>query len=431
MTSKPYLPSGWVWETLGDVCYPPQYGWTTSAAPGGGIHLLRTTDISSGKINWNTVPFCTEEPPDNEKFLLHDGDIVISRAGSVGFSYLITKPQPSIFASYLIRFRPKINPRYVAYFLDSPAYWQAISENSIGIAIPNVNASKLKQIPIPVPPPSEQERIETKIEELFSQLDAGMAALKRVQAGLKRYKASVLKAAVEGKLVPQDPSDEPAEEVLRRLGKEPFEGEDLSSLPKGWCWATIGDVGKIKGGKRLPAGHTYSTERTKHPYIRVVDFNELSIHTSDLKYLNPETQQIIKNYIINKEDVFISIAGSIGKVGVIPDNLDGANLTENAARITDLHIIQNKYLAFFFASPLGREQISDSTISTNQPKLALFRIEKIHLPLPPLNEQKRIMEDVELRFSLVNKIESVVTTTLARATSLRQAILKQAFEGKL
>jgi restriction endonuclease S subunit len=163
----------------------------------------------------------------------------------------------------------------------------------------------------------------------------------------------------------------------------------------------------------------------------VVDFNELSIHTSDLKYLNPETQQIIKNYIINKEDVFISIAGSIGKVGVIPDNLDGANLTENAARITDLHIIQNKYLAFFFASPLGREQISDSTISTNQPKLALFRIEKIHLPLPPLNEQKRIMEDVELRFSLVNKIESVVTTTLARATSLRQAILKQAFEGKL
>jgi len=431
MVNDPTIPSKWKWSTLGEVCFPPQYGWTTSATPIGNVRLLRTTDITSGKINWTTVPFCSQEPPNIEKYILQDGDIVISRAGSVGYSYLIRNPEQAIFASYLIRFRPKINPQYVSYFLQSPLYWEAISESSIGIAVPNVNASKLKQIKIPIPPLHDQERIVAKIEELFTQLDAGTAALKRVQAGLKRYKASVLKAAVEGRLVPQDPSDEPAEEMLRRLGKKPLEGEDLPTLPQGWCWTKVGDVGKVKGGKRLPAGHNYSVTPTMHPYIRVVDFNELSILTDDIKYLEPETHQIIKKYIIKKEDVFISIAGSIGKVGVIPNNLDGANLTENAARITDLHALQNRYLAFFLSSPLGRKQISESTISTNQPKLALFRIEKIHIPLPPLNEQKRIKEDIELRFSLVNEIESVVSTTLARATSLRQAVLKQAFEGKL
>jgi type I restriction enzyme S subunit len=198
------LPGGWMWTRLEEACLYPQYGWTTSAKTEGALHLLRTTDITSGNIDWKTVPFCEEEPSEKEKYLLKDGDIVISRAGSVGYSYLVKNPKEAIFASYLIRFRPLIAEKYLAYFLKSPFYWNSISEKSLGIAIPNVNASKLKEISIPLPPLPEQRAIVSKIEQLFSDLDNGIENFKKAQAQLKLYRQSVLKAACEGKLVPTE-----------------------------------------------------------------------------------------------------------------------------------------------------------------------------------------------------------------------------------
>src|SRR6266849_983390 len=106
------LPPGWALAQLGDVSTKPQYGWTTSAADQGSLQLLRTTDISSGKVDWDTVPFCRDEPKDATALLLCDGDIVVSRAGSVGKSFFIEQPRRSVFASYLVRFRPRVDPRY-------------------------------------------------------------------------------------------------------------------------------------------------------------------------------------------------------------------------------------------------------------------------------------------------------------------------------
>jgi type I restriction enzyme S subunit len=225
MTSNKPIPQNWAISKLGDVCLSPQYGWTTKASDSGELYLLRTSDITSGSIDWDTVPYCAEEPPDVEKYLVHDGDIFISRAGSVGYSHLVKDPRRAVFASYLIRFKPIIDERYVAYFLQSPEYWQAISEQKLGIAIPNVNATKLRNIEIPVPPMSEQTRIVNKIEELLTQLDAGVVALERAQVNLKRYKASVLKSACEGRLVSteaelaeaEDCDYEPASVLLERI----------------------------------------------------------------------------------------------------------------------------------------------------------------------------------------------------------------------
>jgi len=146
--------------------------------------------------------------------LLQDGDIVVSRAGSVGYSHLIRNPEEAIFASYLIRFKPLINLDYVALFLKSPLYWEAISEKSAGIAIPNVNATKLRQIDFPLPPLPEQHRIVEAIETQFTRLDAAVAALERAQANLARSRASVLQAACEGRLVPTE------EDLARREGRD-------------------------------------------------------------------------------------------------------------------------------------------------------------------------------------------------------------------
>jgi type I restriction enzyme, S subunit len=202
-------------------------------------------------------------------------------------------------------------------------------------------------------------------------------------------------------------------------------------LPDGWTWTTVGEIGKVKGGKRLPQGHTYSEEPTNHPYIRVVDFDNLTIDTANLKYLKEETQKLIKQYIISKEDVFISIAGSIGKVGVIPEHLDGANLTENAAKITDLSGVHNKYLAYALASQQCQEQISSLTRSTNQPKLALFRIEKIKFPFPQLPEQERIVGKIEELFTQLEVGTSALERVQVGLRRYIRSVLKAAAEGRL
>ena len=159
--NKISLPKGWGWTTLQEVCSAPQYGWTTKASPQGTLRLLRTTDITADSLSWDTVPFCSEEPPDREKYLLKTGDIVISRAGSVGQSYLVKNPPNAVFASYLIRFRPLpiIDACYLKFFLKSSFYWNTISAEKAGSTLPNVNATKLKRVPVPLPPLPEQRAI--------------------------------------------------------------------------------------------------------------------------------------------------------------------------------------------------------------------------------------------------------------------------------
>jgi len=116
------LPQHWIVTSFGSICGSGQYGWTTRAIDKGVVRLLRTTDITKGQIDWNSVPYCQDAPSDLDKYRVQANDILISRAGSVGFSILISHtPLPTVFASYLIRFvsSESIEPRYLAYFLKS------------------------------------------------------------------------------------------------------------------------------------------------------------------------------------------------------------------------------------------------------------------------------------------------------------------------
>ncbi len=207
--------------------------------------------------------------------------------------------------------------------------------------------------------------------------------------------------------------------------------ENLKPLPVGWCWTTIGDISEVKGGKRLPKGHDYSETPTVFPYIRVTDFENMSINLESLKFLNPSTQKHISDYTISKNDIYISIAGSIGKVGMIPKKLDGSNLTENAAKITGIESIDRKFLCYVLTFMASQEQIKKFTVSSNQPKLALFRIKQIIIPLPPLPEQRAIVSKIELLFSELDNGIANLKLAQEQLKVYRQAVLKKAFEGEL
>jgi type I restriction enzyme S subunit len=225
MSNDNGLPKGWKIATVRRIAEQIQYGHTATAIDDErGPRFLRITDIQDGRVEWDAVPSCKVSDKDFPTYRLHAGDIVFARTGATtGKSFLIRNCPDSIFASYLIRLRlaSDIEPAFVWYFFQTNVYWRQIEVGKRGIGQPNVNAKTLGEIELPLAPLNEQRRIITKIDELFSDLDAGVAALQRVRANLKRYRASVLKAAVEGKPTEvwraKQRDLEPASELLERI----------------------------------------------------------------------------------------------------------------------------------------------------------------------------------------------------------------------
>lgn len=481
MEDNKELPQGWISTKVSLVCTAPQYGYTTKAVNEGDLKLLRTTDITSGKINWPTVPYCKENPKDPEKYLLKNGDIVISRAGSVGVSYLIEKPDKSVFASYLIRFCPLINKRFFYYFLKSPFYWNEISEKKLGIAVPNVNATKIKEIPFLLPPLPEQHRIVAKIEELFTQLDKGVEQLQAVRCQLKTYRQAVLKYAFEGKLTeewrkahPQPPASELLAQIkaerLRHYeqaiedwktavkvweangkeGKKPRKPRalkeyaalterelgELPDMPQGWMWLRFGNIlSSIGAGKsfrceeRPPSKDEFGVAKVSA--VTWGEYNELESKTPFEKdKFNPK-------YVIKEGDLLFSRANTIELVGacviVRKTNLK-VMLSDKTLRFHFPKTGVNKeFILHFLRSAQGRKEIE--RLSTgNQDSMRNIgqeRIKNIKTPFPPIEEQHQIIQEIESRLSVCEQVEKTIDASLKQAEALRQSILKKAFEGKL
>ncbi|ELE5028567.1 restriction endonuclease subunit S [Vibrio fluvialis] len=204
-----------------------------------------------------------------------------------------------------------------------------------------------------------------------------------------------------------------------------------NSIPKVWCVTSIDEVAEVKGGKRLPKGKKFTSEPTPFPYIRVTDFCNGSIDTSELKYIDEGTREAIRNYTISSEDLYISIAGTIGLVGCVPQSLSGANLTENAAKLCLLNGVDKFYLRYVLNSQNASEQFQDKMTSSGQPKLALFRIKSCTFPLPALAEQKIITEKLDTLLAQVEATKARLESTLETLKQFRQSVLAAAVSGKL
>jgi restriction endonuclease S subunit len=194
----------WPLTTIGEISAKPQYGWTTSASTLGDVKLLRTTDLTKGSLNWETVPFCEELPSDVTKYLLEPGDVLISRTGvGVGTSGLIESvPFESVFASYLIRIKvdSSMKPKFLFYFLQSPEYWKQISFLKAGSAISNINVPKIQSIKVPIPSLLIQERVIELVELRFSELNHYSKVIDEAEKQSIGLRRSMLQAAFTGQL---------------------------------------------------------------------------------------------------------------------------------------------------------------------------------------------------------------------------------------
>ncbi len=202
-------------------------------------------------------------------------------------------------------------------------------------------------------------------------------------------------------------------------------------MKKGWEIKKLGEVATIKGGKRVPKGYSLIKEKTPYPYIRVTDFTEEgTVSLDDIHYIEEEIFQQIKNYFITTNDLYISIAGTIGKTGIVPKELNGANLTENACRLIFNNGIYNRYVLYYTKSNDFIEQAGLNTRTTAMPKLALTRLSEIPISIPPLPEQQRIVSILDEAFAAIDQAKANVQKNLNNAKELFQSELNSVFSKK-
>ena len=269
----------------------------------------------------------------------------------------------------------------------------------------------------------------------------------------KKLRQKILDLAIHGKLVPQDPNDEPASVLLERIRAEkeklikegkikaPMKSKSTGdtshygkegpwALPEGWCWTTLKEVCSIRGGKRIPKGKSFAKEKTAHVYIRVTDMKNMTVDMNDLKYIDDDVYGEISRYIIEKDDLYLTIAGTIGKVGEIPEELHGMNLTENAARLTDI-ACDKLYLMYALQTDVVQSHFSMRFHQVAQPKLSIETASSTLIALPPLFEQKRIVSAIQTLLKCIDSIEVEQHELDTNVENAKERILDLAIHGKL
>lgn len=392
---------------------------------------------------------------------LRSGDILISITADIGTIAVVPEGIPTAYINQhiaLARPRGPVNPTYLGWYLAAESGGQRqFQQLRRGAIKAGLGLDDIRAVNVPLPPLPEQHRIVAAIEQHFSCLDAAVASLERVKVNLKRARASVLKAAVEGRLVPTEAAlakaehrtFEPASVLLARIleerrrrwlesgkkgaYKEPVkpETEGLPALPEGWVWASLEQIGDgqrsfgygvLVPGPDVPDGI---------PFVRVGDIGDGVVSPKPEKTISRAIADKFSRTYLQGGELLLSLVGTIGRAGIAPDTLAGANVARAVGVLPLSRIISKRYVQHAILSPEAHSRLLGAAHEVARKTLNMEDVRLFALPLPPLAEQHRIVAEVDRRLSVLDKIEASVELNLARCARLRQSILKRAFEGRL
>ena len=331
-----------------------------------------------------------------DDYLCEAGATIIGRKGSINNPIFVDTKFWNVDTAFGFSPKENILPKFLFYFCKGFNF----QDMNKGTTIPSLVKTDLLQIRIPIPSLPEQQRIVDILDREFAKIDALKAnAEKSLQAAKYLFQATT----------------------------------DTMMSNEQWRELTIGEIAKIKGGKRVPKGYKLEKEPTAHRYIRVADFTDLgTIRTESVLYISDEVYKSIKAYTISSKDVYISIAGTIGKSGIIPDTLDGANLTENACKLVLGPNFYNRFVFFATKTSSFKKQVETLTMQAAQPKLALTRLATIRVRVPSsIKEQETIVERLDGIADTVALLQENYQKTLTLCDDLKQSLLRKAFNGEL
>ncbi len=444
------VPKGWEWERWGNISQSIQYGYNAPALEHGAIKMVRISDIQENCVLWDNVPYCQIEENDIDTYLLKVNDILFARTGgTVGKSFLVEEvPERAIYAGYLIRTRYSslFNPRYMKLFMESQLYWEQLKNGTIATAQPNCNGKTLAKMLLPIPPTKEQDRIVGKLTQLSSFLNNYTLCQERLnllnEEIKEQLKKSILQEAIQGKLVPQIAEEGTAQDLLKQIKEEKlklvkegklkksalassviFRGDDNKyyeksgedticiddeipfDIPVNWAWVRLDDICSFIHRGKSPK---YSLIK-KYPVVaqKCNQWSGFSIEKA--KFIEPQSiSSYEEEYILQDEDLMWNSTGlgTLGRMAIYYKRLNPYELAVVDSHVTVIRTykqyVVSEYLYYYFASNTVQSVIEDkSDGSTKQKELSTKTVKSYLVPLPPMEEQKRIVEKVEKLMQLL------------------------------
>lgn len=453
--------AGWANCTLGELgIYRNGRGFKKTEWADSGRPIIRIQNLTGTGEAFNY--FKGTAAPEH---VVRDGDLLISWAATLGV-YFWHGPE-AVLNQHIFRVDSYINRRFHA--LRVQGLIEDFYRRAHGSGMVHITRGEFDGTAVVLPPEREQQRIVDEVEKQFTRLDAAVAGLQRVKANLKRYRASVLKAACEGRLVPTEAelarregrSFEAGEELLKRILKErrarweedqlakmtatghspwdstwktryrepaDVEAETNGAVPEGWTWAnwdqlsrrvTVGHVGPMK--------HEYVADGI--PFLRSQNVRPNRFDTEGLLHISPEFHAKLAKSTLMPGDVVIVRSGSVGVACVVPEALGEANCSDLVLVQCPLMLLPQ--FGCFYMNSTAKRRVSRGQVGVALAHFNTASVASLPVPLPPLSEQHRIVAEVERRLSVVDELEATVEMNLARCVRLRQSILKVAFEGRL
>jgi len=417
MIDKNTIPEYWEVKKLGDVCKLKNgFAFKSSDYSNGGVPVIRISDINSGivssrkavRVNANT---------EYENYLVENNDLLVAMSGATTGKFGIFKSEEKAYQNQRVgKFKILDNNVLEQQFLyyQLHALKRQIEKDAYGGAQPNISSSKIEQMEIVLPPLSEQQEIVAKIEELLSELDKGKEQLETAWQQLKVYRQAVLKWAFEGKLT----------------NPEVKEGE----LPEGWEWVNLKEVSdKIFDG---PFGSNLKSADYIEEGVRVIrleNIGPLEFRDEYKTFVSEEKYESIKKHTVGAGNIIFSsfIMDEI-RVVVLPKFIQTAINKADCfcVRVNNTKANEN-YIAYYLSTEHVYNQLVNEVHGATRPRINTSQLKATVVPLPPLEEQNQIVQEIESRLSVCDKVEETITQSLQQSETLRQSILKKAFEGKL
>ena len=405
------MPNGWKWCKLEDLVCELKYGTSEKSSSVGKIAVLRMGNIT----NWGTIDYSglvySSNDEDIKQYSLKKNDLLFNRTNSsewVGKTAVYKEERPAIYAGYLIRVRPiLISSDYLNYVMNSSYYrnW-CYNVKTDAVNQSNINAQKLSQLMIPVPPLKEQERIIIEIAKWISLIDTIKNSKEKLQVIIKQAKSKILDLAIHGKLVPQDPNEEPASELLKRINskteitcdnahnkKFPYE------IPDTWVWCSHNSMLDISGGAQ-PAKSFFETT-PKPNYIRLYQIRDYGESPVPIYIpINLASKQTEKGDIL-----LARYGGSLGKVFHAEQGAYNVAMAKVIFKYENL--IYKEYAYYYYLSDLYQNKLKEIS-RTAQAGFNSTDFNDMYFPLPPFTEQKRIVAKIRKVFSVFDNIQKVL-----------------------
>ena len=428
------IPSKWVWCNLG-MLFSHNTGKALNASKTDGASL---TYITTSNVYWNSfelgnlkiMPFTDSEI---EKCTVKKGDLLVCEGGDIGRAAIWQFENEIRIQNHLHRLRPYDRIYTKFYYYIMYLYKANGRINGNGIGLQGLSSNALHNIIVPVPPVEEQKRIVDSIDSVLSLIEQIESHKQNLSSQIDNIKSKILDLAIRGKLVPQDPNDEPASVLLERIRAEKeelikqgkikrdkkesviFKGDDNSyyqDLPSNWIKIRLSTISEIITKGTTPRGGKVAYSQSGIGFLRaenIAGYDKLDL--SNLNYVDEESHNnYLKRSILKENDILITIAGTLGRTAIVPQQALPLNTNQAVAivRLVNNRLINVKYLVYALNSPIIKSDLLAKSVDMAIPNLTLENIADCNISLPPLVEQKRIVDEIEKIFAILDDIANQV-----------------------